>query len=249
MRRETLASVCREALVIAHKEDTTPLERALSGEGFLVQVLRGPYTEEQKRFTAQMQVLVNHANAWRHASQAQCPTLIMEADFVPCIDFGRLPMPFGGSPHYREPKFGWLYSPGSILYGIDAEGFPHGHGNTMVAYVLTPLAAKVLLNFYHREMETVQPDEYRLWDTYLGIFLRWENGILNHIPIYQYGEHGGIPNRGHRNRRIDGRRVRGWHQADVLWSKLSFLPAYARNSSVRYRLFRFRGRLRGWARL
>jgi hypothetical protein len=33
----------------------------------------------------------------------------------------------------KKPPSGWLYSPGSILYGIDAEGFPHGRGNTMVA--------------------------------------------------------------------------------------------------------------------
>jgi hypothetical protein len=250
-RNKSLSSVCCEALIIAHTEDTTQLDRVLKGAGFQVQVLRGPYTDEQKRFSPQIQVLVNHAHAWRHASRSQYPTIVMEADFVPCIGFGGLPLPFGWSASCKEPKFGWLYSSGSILYGIDAEGFPHGHGNTAGAYVLNSLAAEALLEFYEKEIKTVQPGEYRLWDTYLGIFLRWDKGILNYIPIYQYGEHGGIPNKGHKNRCIKGwnRKVRGWHQADVLWNRLTFLPMYARQSQLLYRLFRIRARLRGWARL
>ena len=251
MCRESLASACREALIIAHTEDTTQLEQTLSGENFQVRVFRGPYTDEQKKFSAQMQVLVNHAHAWQHASRSRCPTIIMEADFVPCEGFGELPLPFGWSPSCSEPKFGWLYSPGSILYGIDTEGFPHGHGVTAGAYLLTAPAAEALLEFYQREIATAQPGEYRLWDTYLGIFLRREKGILNYIPVYQYGEHGGIPNKGHKDRWIKGwpRKVRGWHQADVLWKKPSFLPMYARQSQFLYRLYRIRGRLRGWARL
>jgi hypothetical protein len=119
----------------------------------------------------------------------------------------------------------------------------------MVAYVFTPPAAKSLLEFYEKEMGAERPGEYRLWDTRLGIFLRWERGILNYIPVYQYGEHGGIPNKEHRGR-IAGwdREIRGWHQADVLWDRLTFLPIYARESQLLYRLFRIRGRLRGWAR-
>jgi hypothetical protein len=175
----------------------------------------------------------------------------MEADFVPCMGFGKLPLPFGWSLSCHKPRFGWLYSPGSILYGIDPEGFPHGHGGTMVAYVLDSLAAKALLEFYEKEMETSQPNQYRLWDTHLGIFLRWEKGVLNYIPIYQYGEHGGIPNKGHKNRWIKGwnRKIRGWHQADILWNKLAFLPIYARRSHFIYRIFRGRAMLRGWVRV
>src|SRR5262249_39360782 len=45
------------------------------------------------------------------------------------------------------------------------------------------------------------------------------------------------------------RKIRGWHQADVMWNRLTFLPMYARESQILYRLFRIRGRLRGWARL
>jgi hypothetical protein len=249
-KEKSLSSVCCEALIIAHTEDTAQLDQALKGEGFEVRVLRGPYTVEQREFSAQIRCLINHANAWRYVSHAQYPTIVVEADFVPCVGFGQLPLPFGRSQSYSEPKFGWLYSPGSTLYGVDPEGFPHGHGNTCVAYVLTPSAAQALLEFFEKEMARTLPGEYRLWDTYLGIFLRKEKGILNYIPVYQYGEHGGIPSKEHTGK-IAGwhRKIRGWHQADVLWNRLIFLPMYARGSQTLYRLFRIRGRLRGWARL
>ena len=250
MGRESLRSTCSEVLIIAHDEDTTQLERALNGEGLPFRVFRGPYTEEQRSFSAQIRCLINHANAWRYGFQAQHPIIVVEADFVPCRGFSRLPLPFAWSASCSEAKFGWLYSPGSILYGIDAEGFPHGHGNTTVAYVFTPPAAKSLLEFYEKEMGGAHRGEYRLWETYLGIFLRWEKGILNYIPIYQYGEHGGTPNKEHRGK-VAGwhREIRGWHQADVLWNKLSFLPIYAQQSQFIYRVFRSRASLRGWARL
>jgi hypothetical protein len=249
MGRMSLGASCSEVLIVAHNEDTTQLERALNRETFTCRVFRVPYTEEQRRFSAQIRCLINHANAWRHGSKAQHPIIVVEADFVPCRAFGRLPLPFAWSPSCSGPKFGWLYSPGSILYGIDAAGFPHGHGNTTVAYVFTPPAAKVLLEFYEKEMGAARPGEYRLWETYLGIFLRREKGILNYIPIYQYGEHGGIPNKEHRGT-IAGwhRQIRGWHQADVLWNELSFLPIYAQKKRSIYRVFRIRARLRGWAR-
>jgi hypothetical protein len=250
MEKKSLRSTCSEALIIAHNEDTALLEGALRGEGLSIRIFRGPYTKEQQRYSAQIRCLINHANAWRYGSQAQHPIIVVEADFVPCLGFGQLPLPFAWSESCSEPKFGWLYSPGSILYGIDAEGFPHGHGNTTVAYVFTPAAAKSLLEFYEREMEAARPGEYRLWETYLGIFLRWEKGILNYIPIYQYGEHGGNPNKEHKGRLAGWHHeIRGWHQADVLWNRLSFLPIYARQSQFIYRVLRTRARLRGWARL
>jgi hypothetical protein len=250
MRGESIAGASPEVLIIAHNENTTQLEGALNEEGLPFRVFRGTYTEEQKGFSANLRCLINHANAWRYGSKVQHPVIVVEADFVPCRGFSRLPLPFAWSASCSEPKFAWLYSSGSILYGIDAEGFPHGHGNTTVAYVFTPLTAKSLLEFYEKEMAREQPGKYRLWETYLGIFLRKEKGILNYIPIYQYGEHGGIPNKEHQGR-IEGwhRKIRGWHQADVLWNKLSFLPTYAQRNRFIYLAVRTRARLRGWARL
>ena len=55
-----------------------------------------------------------------------------------------------------------------------------------VAYVLTPSAAKALLEFYEKEMSRPNPGEYRLWETYVGVFLRKQKGILNYLPVYSY---------------------------------------------------------------
>ena len=208
MGRQSLGSACSEVLIIAHNENTIQLERALNREGLTCLVFRGPYTDEQRTFSASIRCLINHANAWRFVSEAQRPVIIVEADFVPCRGFSQLPLPFAWSESCSQPSSDGYSSPGSILYGIDAEGFPHGHGNTTVAYVFTTPAAKSLLEFYEKEMIAARPGEYRLWEKYLGIFLRWEKGILNYIPVYQYGEHGGIPNKEHRGK------IAGWHRRD-----------------------------------
>ena len=52
-------------------------------------------------------------------------------------------------------------------------------------------------------------------------------------------------NAGGRRRRREARR--GWHQADVLWNKLLFLPSYAQQSQLLYRYIRVDARLRGWS--
>jgi hypothetical protein len=244
--QKTISMVAAEVVIIAHHEDTTTLEHVLRQEGFSCIVVRGPYTDEQKSFSAAIRCLINHANAWLYASKSPRPVIVCEADFVPCMGFGNLPAPFYWPPKSRSEfgRFAWLYSAGSILYGIDEEGYPHGHGNTTVAYCLSPSAAAACLEFFKSEMARPNPGEYRLWETQLGIFLRWKKGILNHIPIYQYGEHGGVPNKEHSERG-----VRSWHQADIMWDKLSFIPSYAKESRIRYPFFRARAWLRGCARL
>jgi hypothetical protein len=101
----TLGSTCSEVM-------------AISEEGLTFRIFHGPYTEERLKFSAQIRCLINHANAWRYVSNVQQPTIVVEADFVPCRGFSRLPLPFAWSASCEAPKFGWLYSPGSILYGI-----------------------------------------------------------------------------------------------------------------------------------
>jgi hypothetical protein len=211
-------------------------------EGFLCTIFRGGYSAEQITYTSSIRCLINHANAWQYLSKSDRPLIIVEADFVPVTGFGSLPLPF--PLNNSKAQFGWLYSAGSILYGVNELHFPHGHGNATVAYVATPGAANFLLTFYDKEMQRPDRGQYRLWETHLGIFLRWECGIYNYIPRYQYGEHGGIPNPEHALSKI-----RHWHQADMLWSRLAFMPQYARNQRLRYRLVRIRGWLRGVARL
>ena len=240
----SIRSSCQRAYIIAHREDVGQLRAALEVDGFVVVEVRGPYTQEQLGYSMAMRCLVNHANAWKFIAEGNAPAIVVEADFVPVRGFGALPLPFRYAGGRDDSNFGWLYSGGSILYGFDGEGYPHGYGNTTVAYALTPAAAQRLAIFFEREIAADPSGGYRQWETYLGIYLRWEAGTLNHIPIYQYGEHGGIQNREHQ---VAG--VRGWHQADTLWGRLAFLPAYAKGSVLRFRMVRLRGWMRGLARL
>jgi hypothetical protein len=245
----TLRQACGRVYVVAHKENLEALEAALVAEGFTVDPVRGPYTEEELSFARQMKCLVNHANVWKRVASGSETAIVVEADFVPVRGFGKLPLPFPASTEFMsgtdrdDGRFGWLYSAGSTLYGFDGHGYPYGHGNATVAYALTPRAAQHLLAFAERELAAVEPGAYRMWETYLGIYLRKEVGVLNYIPIYQYGEHGGVENPEHR-----AAGIRGWHQADILWRKLAFRPAYANGSTVRYRAIRLRGWARGFAR-
>lgn len=242
--RVKLQELTRKVHVVAHKEDTSTLEKSLIAQGLHVLVHRGPYHGEQHRYSAQMKCLVNHANVWRAVAAGNVPAIVLEADFIPVRRFSEQWSPLPNVPDDASVGFAWLYSAGSILYGFDVHGFPHGHGNTTVAYVLTPRVAAILLDFYDREITRNEAGTYSQWETYLGIFLRKEMGILNHIPIYQYGEHGGLPQPEHLRQGI-----RAWHQADVLLGPLAFLPGYAQNKMVRYMYFRLRAITRGWVRL
>jgi hypothetical protein len=242
--RAKLIEMTNQVFVVAHKEDTSPLEIALLAQGFNVHVQRGPYNAEQQRYSSQMKCLVNHANVWRRVASGNKSVIVLEADFVPVREFSTRYSPMPNDMMDKSVGFAWLYSAGSILYGFDKHYFPHGHGNTTVAYMLSPQAAKFLLYFFERETRKVIDSSYVAWETYLGIYLRKECGILNYIPIYQYGEHGGLPQPEHRQAG-----VRPWHQADILLGKLEFMPHYARKNLIRYFFFRARSYARGWVRV
>lgn len=231
--------------VIAHRENVDALCATLQAEGFACRVVRGPYSSEEIALPAIIRCLVNHRNAWRHVVESEQPALVVEADFVPVFGFGSLPAPLPCVPHDPAVGFAWLYSAGSILYGFDGYGYPHGHACTAVAYLLTPAAARALVDFADAEVAKCLADrQYRAWDTYFGVYLRWERGIRNHIPALSYGEHGGIAQSEHA-----AAGIRAWHQADRLAGRLAFLPTYARGSRLRYALIRLRAYARGWARV
>lgn len=232
------------AYVVAHKEDTRRLEASLASEGFSVAVVRGPYSPEQETWSSNMKCFANHANVWRQIAASESEwAVVVEADFVPVYNFaGRIaPLPFAEG---QEVGFGWLYSAGSILYGFCRYGFPHGHGNATVAYLIKRTVAIALLDFFSREVAKNPRGHYIPWETYLGVYLRRERGILNYFPVRQLGEHGGVPQKEHA---VHG--VRAWHQADVLAGPLVFLPDYARGSELRFLIVRFRAAVRAWARL
>ena len=45
------------------------------------------------------------------------------------------------------------------------------------------------------------------------------------------------------------RKIREWHQADILLGSLAFMPAYAKGNALRYRLIRLRANIRGLLRV
>lgn len=239
-----LVEMTDQVFIVAHKEDTNRLESTLAAQGFKIRVQRGPYSEEQQRLTSAMKCLVNHQNVWRQVAAGAQRAIVVEADFVPVRAFGARPSPLPDDVEDQTVGFAWLYSAGSTLYGFDRRGFPHGHGNTTVAYVLTPLAAAKLLVFFEREIQKVKSGDYLAWETYMGVYLRRECGILNYIPTYLYGEHGGLPQPEHAKHG-----VRAWHQADILMDRLEYLPGYANGSWLRYKAYRLRSITRGWVRL
>jgi hypothetical protein len=240
---KSLRAYVPRVTIVAHKEDVSGLVDTLVRQGFEVDVQRAEYSADELRHSASVRCLLNHAAAWRKVANSGKPSIVVEADFVPCREFAHLPLPFAADDGRDEQKFAWLYSCGSVLYGQDADGALFGHGNTTVAYLLTPSTAASLEEFACRE-STIEPGSYSSWETRLGIFLRKERGVLNYLPLYQYGEHGGLPNPEHRRAGI-----RSWHEADVLWGALAFRPLYARNSVFRYWTVRARGWLRGCLRL
>ena len=244
MKSIKLIDYTKLVYVVAHNELTDSLEGAFKKQGFEVSVQRGPYTELQRSYSAQMRCLVNHANVWRSIVERNCSAIVVEADFVPCKNFAALPAPMPLDSNGSGVGFAWLYSGGSTLYGFDPLGFPYGHGNTLVAYLLTPTAATSLLRFFDEIVRRTLPGAYSPWDSHLGIFLRRKCGILNYLPVYQYGEHGGVAQPEHGQNGL-----RAWHQADILARDLEFLPMYARGSHARFLLFRCRAYARGWARL
>jgi hypothetical protein len=232
--------------IVAHREDITDLRNALEREGFIVEVVTGPYTEEQLSWPAQMRCFANHANVWRKASGLSGLVLVCEADFVPVKGISNMPIPFPPTVA-GESRFAWLYNPGATLYGVDAADNLYGHGNTTVCYLFSASCGRVLLDFFDREIAKQGGKTYRLWETYLGIYLRWEHGIKNFFVERQYGEHGGQPNPEHAAKGV--KPWQQWHHADLLAGKLAFLPQYARGSLLKYYAWRLLSRVRGMVRI
>jgi hypothetical protein len=60
MTSQSIASVCKEALIITHKEDTQLLVQTLTAEGFQCRKVSGPYTKEEEAYSSVIQCFVNH---------------------------------------------------------------------------------------------------------------------------------------------------------------------------------------------
>ena len=82
-----------QIFVIACAEDTSLLEGVLDQEGMQVEVLRQPPIDATIQYSRSYLCLMNHVRAWQKIGAGEQPGLVIEADFVPVIGFGSLPVP------------------------------------------------------------------------------------------------------------------------------------------------------------
>ena len=238
---QALRDVSSGVVIVAHNEDTAPLRLALEAEGFSVEEVRGPYTDEQLRFSTIMRCLVNHANAWRIAATRDQPTIVVEADFVPVKGFGALPAPV--PPGRQSDSLAYLYSVGPQIWDLATADVARGHGGGMVALLIPPKVASLLLQFFVEEVQAVPIGAYSPFDAKIGFWLK-DRGVESFLPYRHYGEHGGIGNPEHVKAGLP--RV---HRADALQGSLAFMPFYGRGSTFKYLKTRIWARYWGVLRL
>jgi hypothetical protein len=241
----SLAEGIGKVFIIAYKESTQFLEETLALEGLQCEVLRQEHQPEFRGFSPSYLCLLNHCEAWERASQSAKLTLIVEADFVPVIGLGRLPLPC--DTHQENLGVSWLYLCAPQVYSVSQEGYADGFSVAMVAYIVTPRSARCLMDHAENIKQKFGPS-YSTWDSDVDGFLR-ERNFKNYISFRNYGEHGGRPNPEHRQNKLSPS-----HRADILYGKLAFLPMYAideggNNSYLKYIQVRLQARLKGIARL
>lgn len=233
-----------QTLIIAYKESTEQLEAALDREGLPCQVLRQKHQAEYKDYSPSYLCLLNHRRAWEMASREDKPTLVVEADFVPVLGMGELPLPFDSQQ--ESVGIAWLYTCAPQVYFVSAEGYAEGFSVSSVAYVVTPRAAAALLELETQVRQNPGPTAYSPWDSTIDDFLRARK-FRNYIPFRNYGEHGGLPNLEHQRFGLSKT-----HRADCLYGKLAFVPPYANVDKPDYLGFfavRLQARLKGIGRL
>ncbi|MEB3268153.1 MAG: LPS biosynthesis glycosyltransferase [Leptolyngbya sp.] len=239
----TLAQCIGQTFILAYKEDTTVLASALEQAGLPSQVVRQVHQPGYDTYARSYLCLLNHRAAWERAAQAQQPSLIVEADFVPVRHMGALPPSF--DPQDDTLGIAWLYTCAPQVYRITDQGYGEGYSTAMVAYVITPRSAQAMVDYADQIAADPGPTAYSPWDSGLDYYLR-DRGFLNYVPFRNYGEHGGISNPEHRNYVHRQRRLSGAHRADVLYGPLCFLPPYAQTHAGTFsRWDYFQGRLYG----
>ena len=233
-----------KVLIIAYKESTQQLEEILSREGLTCEVQRQETKPEYHNFSRSYLCLINHQRAWEKAAKEAKPTLIIEADFVPVLGFGKLPLPF--NPNQSDVGISWLYTCAPQVYSVSSDGYAEGFSVSAVANIVTPQGARCLLELAKEVTEKQGATTYSTWDSTIDQFLR-NRKLKNYIPWRNYGEHGGLPNPEHHQNNLSKT-----HRADVLYGKLAFMPIYAvgdRGGQFQFLAVRLQARLKGIARL
>ena len=242
--KSNLVNHIGKTFIIAWKESTQELEEYLHKQGFDCEVIRQEDKQENKNFSRSYLCMINHSRAWQRAIEQNQPTLIVEADFVPVLGFGQLPLPY--NPHHQDIGIAWLYTCASQLYSISKSGYAQGYSTAAVAYIINSNSAKYLLEMTAQIKNNVSPNNYCTWDSDIDKFLRAKK-LKNYLPFRNYGEHGGLPNPEHHRQGLSKT-----HRADVLYGKLAFCPLYASGKFGKYLTYlsvRLYGRLKGIARL
>ncbi len=213
------------AFIIAHNEQTDLLRDTLMSEGLICEVLRQVPQPEFQTYSPSYLALLNHRRAWERAIALSAPTLIVEADFVPVKGLGQLPLPFPGDQ--EQVGLAWIYTCAPQMYSVSQEGYAQGYSSSMVAYIVTPKGAQILIDWAEEIRQTIGPTVYSSWDSSIDPFLR-QRGLQNFIPFRNYGEHGGRPNPEHQQHGLSRS-----HRADVLYGDLAFMPLYALPETVK----------------
>ncbi len=233
---QTLVGSIGHTFILAYQENTDHLATFLSQAGCNVKVLRQIHRSEYKHYSRSYLCLLNHRKAWEQALLSDQPTLIVEADFVPVINFGTLPPPF--DPADQNLGITWLYTCAAQIYNITDQGYAEGYSTAMVAYVVTQHSAWKLIELAEAVKADPGPESYTPWDSGIEYYLRDRN-FHNYVPWRNYGEHGGLPNPEHRQNNLSTT-----HRADVLYGPLAFQPAYG--NVIKERAY---GRVKGVGRL
>jgi hypothetical protein len=195
-KASTFRDVVERAILLAWKEDVSPLVNALCQEGILSIVNRADYSAEELCFSRASRTFLNHRDAWEKASQLPGYTLICESDFVPCRGLGYFPVFW---PTCDDNAWGYLYQGSPCLLALmisNGRIFLRGHTAPLVAYVVNSTVAKVMLEFFEYEASRYDFREYFNFDAHLQWYIMGK-GAKAFIPWRHYGEHGNLPNKEH----------------------------------------------------
>ena len=240
-----LADCLGKTFILAYQEDTQCLKDALTQAGCQCEVLRQVHQPAHQAYSRSFLCLMNHRGAWQRAAEADKPTLIVEADFVPVANFSQLTPPY----ELEDENLGiaWLYTCAPQVYRVSANGYAEGYSTSLVAYIITAQSARSLLVHAANIEATKGPTAYSPWDSDIEYFLR-DRGYRNYVPFRNYGEHGGLPNPEHHRHKLSKA-----HRADVLYGELAFTPLYAlsdgKKNWLKFLAARCHARLKGIARL
>lgn len=207
-----------QTIILAYKEDTEPLETFFLEQKFGCQVIRQKHKTGHKGYSPSYLCMLNHCNAWLKVIASNQPTLICEADFVPVRNLASLPLPY--DPALGDMGIAWLYTCAPQIYHVLPNNQAVGFSTSMVAYILTPIGAKHLIDMAFQIAQASEPKQYSTWDSLIEEFLRIR-GLNGYVPWRNYGEHGGKPNPEHKKAGFSPA-----HRADVLYGQLAFAPLY-----------------------